>query len=80
MVDLKIKSYSIDGGEEVELEGNEIDETFDYNGGFDVITIRIYFEWYDTDEEEMNDEEDSNYANSHDSVTITTNLSFEQKV
>ena len=80
MADLKIKSYSIDGADEVELEGNEIDETFNYDGGFDIITIRIYFEWYDTLDEEMNDEDDSNYANSHDGVTITTNLSFEQRV
>ena len=80
MADLKIKSYSIDGGEEVELEGNEIDETFDYDGEFGVITIRIYFEWYDTADEEMDDEEDSNYANNHDGVTITTNLSFEQRI
>jgi len=78
MADLMIKSYSIDGGEEVDIQDNEINETFNYDGGFGIITIRIYFEWYDTDEEEMDDEEDSNYANTHDGVTITTNLSFEQ--
>ena len=81
MADLKIKSYTIDDGEEIEIEDNKIDESFDYDEGFGVITIRIYFEWYDTeDEEEMGNEEDSSYASTHDSVTITTNLSFEQKV
>ena len=81
MADLKIKSYTIDDGEEIEIEDNEINETFDYDEGFGVITIRIYFEWYDTEnEEEMNDEEDNSYAATHDSITISTNLSFEQKV
>ncbi|MBR5370563.1 MAG: hypothetical protein IK137_04600 [Bacilli bacterium] len=81
MADLKIKSYTIDDGEEIDIEDNRIDETFDYDEGFGVITIRIYFEWYDTDDgEEMNDEEDNSYAATHDSITITTNLSFEQKI
>lgn len=80
MADLKIKSYTIDDGEEITIEDNKIDESFDYEDGFGVITIRIYFEWYDTLEEEMDDDEDSSYAASHDSVVITTNLSFEQKI
>lgn len=82
MADLKISSYSIDGEDPIEIEGNQIDEEFDYSeDGFGVITIRIYFEWYDIeDDEEMDDEEDNSYANEHDSITITTNLSFEQRI
>ncbi len=82
MADLKISSYSIDGEDPIEIEGNQIDEEFDYSeDGFGVITIRIYFEWYDIeDDEEMDNEEDNSYANEHDSITITTNLSFEQRI
>ena len=81
MADLKIKSYSIDDDEPIDIEGNQIDESFDYDGGFGVIKIRIYFEWYDTEEdEEMDDEEDNSYAANHESITINTNLSFEQKI
>ena len=83
MADLKISSYTIDDGEEVDIEDGEIEASFDYvdyDDGFGVITIRIYFEWYDTADNEMDDEDDSSYVNSNDGVTITTRLSFEQKL
>jgi len=84
MTDLKITSYSIDDGEEVEIDDGEISESFDledYDEGFGVITIRIYFEWYDSeDDETMDDDDDTSYANTNEEITISTNLSFEQKI
>ena len=80
MTDLKITKYSINEDEEIDIVDNQIDESFDYSDELDIITIRIYFEWYDMEDGNMTDEDDSSLANSNDEITISTNLSFEQKV
>ena len=84
MADLKITGYSLNEEDEVEIEDGEISESFDlddYDDGFGIITIRIYFEWYDSeDDEAMDDEDDTTYASTNEEITITTNLSFEQKI
>ena len=57
-------------------------ETENFN--FEPYTIRIYFEWYEGEEEQMNDEADtaiglaSAEENEELSFTINANISFEQ--
>ena len=80
MPDLKITKYSINDGDEIDIVNNEINESFNYSDDIDIINIRIYFEWYDMEDNIMSDEEDSLYANANESITITTNLSFEQQI
>ena len=57
------------------------DNTVD-NFQFNPFTVRIYFEWYDGENEEMNDEADSliGAAAAEDDITFTidANISFEQ--
>ena len=52
------------------------------NFNFDPFTIRIYFEWYEGEDELMDDEADTQIgeASSNDelSFTINANISFEQ--
>lgn len=52
------------------------------NFSFDPFKIRIYFEWYEGDEEEMDDEADTEIgiasADEEISFTINANISFEQ--
>lgn len=81
MADLKISGYSIDDGEEIEIEDGQIDESFDYDEDLETINIRIYFEWYDVDDDsEMDDDDDTSFVSNNEEITITTNLSFEQKI
>ena len=82
MTDLRITSYSIDDGEEIEIEDGQIDESFDYDEDLETINIRIYFEWYDVDDgdSEMDNEDDTEFVSNNEEITITTNLSFEQKI
>lgn len=82
MADLRITSYSIDDGEEIEIEDGQIDESFDYDEDLETINIRIYFEWYDVDDgdSEMDNEDDTEFVSNNDEITITTNLSFEQRI
>ncbi len=82
MADLRISGYSINDGEEIEIEDGQIDESFDYDEDLETINIRIYFEWYDVDDSnsEMSNEDDTSFVNANEEITITTNLSFEQKI
>lgn len=82
MADLRITSYSIDDGEEIEIEDGQIDESFDYDEDLETINIRIYFEWYDVDDgdSEMDNEDDTEFVSNNEEITITTNLSFEQRI
>lgn len=82
MADLRISGYSINDGEEIEIEDGQIDESFDYDEELETINIRIYFEWYDVDDSnsEMSNEDDTSFVNANEEITITTNLSFEQKI
>ena len=59
------------------------DLIYDNNGdGFDSFTIRIYFEWYDGEDELMSDADDTvvgvDAAANDTELTITATLSFEQ--
>lgn len=82
MADLRISGYSINDGEEIEIEDGQINESFDYDEDLETINIRIYFEWYDVDDSnsEMSNEDDTSFVNVNEEITITTNLSFEQKI
>ena len=82
MADLRITSYSIDDGEEIEIEDGQIDESFDYDEDLETINIRIYFEWYDVDDgdSEMDNDDDTEFVSNNEEITITTNLSFEQRI
>ena len=90
--DLMITKYSIipkdytegDELEVINLEGTSITNTLDFdntteNFSFKPFTVRVYFEWYEGENEQMNDESDTNAANSADSFKINANISFEQK-
>lgn len=51
------------------------------NFAFEPFTIRIYFEWYEGENETMNDELDTEFATTNeDSLQITANINFEQKL
>ena len=61
------------------------DLIYDNNGdGFDPFTIRVFFEWYDGEDETMNDAADSaigtTAATNDTTLTINATLSFEQIV
>ena len=61
------------------------DLIYDNEGdGFDPFTIRIYFEWYDGEDELMDDDDDTavgiDAAENDTELTITATLSFEQIV
>lgn len=90
--DLVITKYAIlpddyTEGDEVDvinLETTVITNTLDFDNttedfSFKPFTVRVYFEWYEGEDEQMNDESDTNAANSADSFKINANISFEQK-
>ena len=93
--DLMITKYTIlpndyEEGDTIEyttLQENIITNNLIYdneteNFNFDPFTVRIYFEWYEGEEEQMNDEADTEIGNKaikEDlSFTINANISFEQ--
>lgn len=91
MPDLIINKYAIlEDKEETEniiyneIIDNEISDTFDYQKdedfSFKPFTVRVYFEWYDAIDNEMNDIEDTNFTNSNENFCIKTNIKFEQKI
>lgn len=93
--DLMITKYAIlpadyEEGDTIEyttLQTNTITNQLIYdneteNFSFDPFTMRIYFEWYEGEEEQMNDENDTSIgllsAEDELSFTINANISFEQ--
>ena len=94
MPDLMITKYSIldsnyTEGAVVDVNsssGNEITGSFDYNKEkpFEPFTIRVYFEWYDGMNEEMDDTKDSEigYIASQEELKleISATIAFEQKI
>lgn len=93
--DLMITKYAIlpadyEEGDTIEyttLQTNTITNQLIYdneteNFSFDPFTMRIYFEWYEGEEEQMNDEDDTEIgisaAEDELSFTINANISFEQ--
>ncbi len=95
MPDIKITGYSLvpDGYIEgdpldiVTLEGNQITDTLNFDKEveefkFSAFTIRVYFEWYEGEDELMDDETDSNIgflaASEGNTLAMSANISFEQ--
>lgn len=93
--DLMITKYTIlpddyEEGDTIEyttLQTNTITNQLIYdneteNFSFDPFTIRIYFEWYEGENEQMDDEDDTEIgisaAEDELSFTINANISFEQ--
>lgn len=95
MPDIKITGYSFVPEDYVEgntldiiaLEGNQITDTLTFNKEaeefeFSAFTIRVYFEWYEGENELMDDESDSNVgflaASENTTLAMSANISFEQ--
>ena len=96
--DLIITKYSLldsnysegDQIEKISLSGNKIEGTLNYDNSitnfkFDSFTVRVYFEWYEGEDENMNDSSDTEIgvraANDDVSdIKISTNISFSQKI
>lgn len=93
--DLIITNYAIldqnyiegDLIETIPLEDNTINETLLYNNTidnfkFEPFTVRIYFEWYEGENEQLNDDEDTEIgtkaANENTPLEITASINFEQ--
>lgn len=97
MPDLMITKYAILNntyleGDEVQTETlttNSITGTLQYDNSrenfqFEPFTVRVYFEWYEGENESMNDAEDSiigqKAATEDTSLQIKTTIHFEQKI
>ena len=97
MPDLMITKYAIldkdyiDGDEitTTNIENNVINGTLDFdketeNYKFEPFTIRVYFEWYEGLDEQMNDEQDSKIGNdasiNDTKLQIQATINFEQKI
>ena len=76
--------------QKLNLSGSTITGTLNYdnsinNFSFEPFTIRVYFEWYEGDNETMDDTDDTEIgiraANDDvDDITISTNISFNQVI
>ena len=96
--DLVITKYAIldnsysegDQIEKISLIGNSIEGTLNYDNSidnfeFEPFTIRVYFEWYEGENENMNDSADTEIgiraANDDvDDISISTSISFSQVI
>ena len=96
--DLVVSEYAIldedyvegDSVTPVSIVNNTITGSFDYdnmtdNFSYSTFTVRIYFKWYEGEDESMNDAADtligSNAANSiNTTFDVTANISFNQKL
>ena len=87
--DLLITKYKIieEGTEEEETEfinvvNNEIDGTINYSDTTLIkpFKIRVFFEWFDGDNETSNDESDTEIVKTNDSLTIDATIKFTQKI
>ena len=96
--DLVITKYAIldnsysegDQIEKISLTGNSIEGTLNYDNSidnfeFEPFTIRVYFEWYEGENENMNDSADTEIgiraANDDvDDISISTSISFSQVI
>lgn len=93
--DLMITNYAIldqnyiegDQIETIPLEDNTINETLLYdntidNFKFEPFTVRIYFEWYEGENEQLDDTQDTEIgtkaANENTPLEITASINFEQ--
>ena len=94
ITDLMITKYTIlpddyEEGDTIEyttIQNNTISNTLLVDNtiedfSFDPFTIRIYFEWYDGEDELMDDEDDTAIGNDDEvTFTINANISFEQVI
>ena len=92
--DLMISKYTIlpedyEEGDTIEyttIQDNTISNTMLFDNetedfSFEPFTIRIYFEWYDGEDEQMNDEADTTIGTGEElTFTINANISFEQVI
>ena len=96
--DLVITKYAIldnnysegDQIEKISLTGNSIEGTLNYDNSinnfeFESFTVRVYFEWYEGENENMNDSADTEIGiraanNDVDDISISTNISFSQVI
>ena len=91
--DLMITKYAIvptgytegDALNVINLEGNTITNTLYYdnetaNFTYQPFTVRVYFEWYDGENETMNNEADTLVSSNKETFKINANISFEQEV
>lgn len=93
--DLMITNYAIldnnyiegDQIETIPLEENSINETLLYDNSidnfkFEPFTVRIYFEWYEGENEQLDDTKDTEIgtkaANENTPLEITASINFEQ--
>lgn len=93
MPDLLISKYAYlssnyEIGDEITyntLENNIIENTFQYNiDNYEPFTIRVFFEWFEGEEEQMDDEMDTNIGidalNNDISLQIQASIKFEQLI
>lgn len=90
MPDLLITNYSIINSNYDEekdtltlndIENNQITGTLQYNeDSFESFTIRVYFKWYEGENEQMNDTQDTEIANTQENLQIKANINFSQKI
>lgn len=79
--DLKVTSYSIDGSEQVPVEGvSNISNTVNYTATKKNIVMRVYFKWIDDDTETMDNKADTKASIDGNSAKLKVNLSFTQVV
>ena len=64
------------------LTNGYIENTVNYNNNLEPFTVRVFFEWYEGNNEVMNDEADTEIANDSEnqSFTINANIRFEQVI
>ena len=86
MKDLIIDKYAIinEDSDEIEyfdIENNEISNILNIKeGDFKPFTIRVHFNWYDGEDNNLSDEDDTKLVNEKESLSILTNISFEQQL
>ena len=93
MPDLLISNYSLIDSSYNEndtltlnnIENNQIKGTLNYNTqeenySFEPFTIRIYFEWYEGENELMDDISDTQVTNTQNNLQIKANIQFTQKI
>jgi len=87
--DLIITKYKIieEGTDPEEVEyidvvNNEINGTFDYSKETTIkpFKIRVFFEWFDGDNETSDDESDTEVVKNNDTLTIDATIKFTQKL
>ena len=64
-----------------DILNNEINDSFSLDeDNFEPFTIRVFFEWYDEEDNTMSDDDDTNLITNKENFNITANITFEQKI